>query len=230
MTDVEASDAAVRRSGFVAALTPDEVEALRALGRSVSFPRESTIFSEGDVSGRVVIISEGRVKVASATADGHEAVLAVRGPGDLIGELAAIDDRPHSATCTAIEPVRSIVIPSDAFRDFLGTHPRVALHLLRVVTARLRDADRKRIEFGTQDTVGRVAARLIELAEGYGTTDGDGVLIDLPFSQQELAGWIGASRESVVKALAQMRTRGWIETGRRTITVCDLPALRARAM
>ena len=98
-----------------------------------------------------------------------------------------------------------------------------------MLTGRLRDADRKRIEFGGRDTIGRVAARLVELADQYGAEGDGGVVIDLPFSQQELAGWIGSSRESVVKALTSMRARGWIETGRRSITGASMPALRARA-
>ena len=125
--------------------------------------------------------------------------------------------------------MEALAISSEMFLDYLVDHPRVALHLLRMLTGRLRDADRKRIEFGARDTIGRVAARLVELAEQFGTEGGTGVVIDLPFSQQELAGWIGSSRESVVKALTQMRARGWIETGRRSITVRDMAALRTRA-
>jgi CRP/FNR family cyclic AMP-dependent transcriptional regulator len=102
------------------------------------------------------------------------------------------------------------------------------LHLLRAVTAKLRDADRKRVEFGAQDMLGRVAARLVELADEFGLTSDAGLVIDLSFPQQELADWIGASRESVVKALSQMRAWGWIETGRRAITVHNLLALQAR--
>jgi CRP/FNR family cyclic AMP-dependent transcriptional regulator len=219
----------LKRSGFLSSLAAEDEHALLALGRAVQFHRDATIFSEGDVSGRVVILIGGRVKVSSDLSEGREVVLAIRGPGDLIGELSAIDKRPHSATCTAMEPVEALVIPSETFLDYLVDHPRVAIHLLRMLTSRLRDADRKRIEFGARDTLGRVAARLVELAEQFGTEGDTGVVIDLPFSQQELAGWIGTSRESVVKALSQMRARGWIETGRRVITVRDLPALRARA-
>ena len=219
----------VRGTGFVASLHPTEEAALLKLGRTVRFHRDATIFSEGDVSGRVVVLVKGRVKVSSDRSEGHEVVLAIRGPGDLIGELSAIDDHPHSATCTAMEPVEALVISSDGFLDFLVEHPHVALHLLRMLTGRLRDADRKRIEFGGRDTIGRVAARLVELADQYGAEGDGGVVIDLPFSQQELAGWIGSSRESVVKALTSMRARGWIETGRRSITVRNMPALRARA-
>jgi len=102
--------------------------------------------------------------------------------------------------------------------------------LLQVLSRKLRDADRKRIEFGAYDTVGRVCKRLVELAERFGEERGASVRIALPLSQQELAGWTGSSREAVSKALHQLRARGYIETARRGITVLDLAAIRRRAI
>lgn len=181
------------------------------------------------MSGRVVLLVRGRVKVFSSAHGGREVVLAIRGPGDLLGEISAVDGGPHSATCVAMEQVEALAVGSEAFRGFLEAHPRVAIGLLETIASRLRDADRKRVEFGSQDTLGRVAARLVELVDQYGTDHGGRLSIDLAFSQHELAGWVGASRESVVKALSSMRSRGWIETRRRRIIVLDLPALRDRA-
>jgi CRP-like cAMP-binding protein len=97
------------------------------------------------------------------------------------------------------------------------------------VIAKLRDADRKRIEFGAHDTTGRVAARLVEMAERFGQPVDDGMKIGLPFSQDELAGWTGASREAVSKALGVLRSAGEIRTGRMTVVVRDLEALRRRS-
>jgi CRP-like cAMP-binding protein len=101
---------------------------------------------------------------------------------------------------------------------------------MRMLAQRLRDADRKRIEFGAQDSTGRVAARLVELAERFGTGSSDGeIKIALPLSQDELAGWVGSSREAVSKALGVLRSAGWIRTSRMSVVVLDLPALRRRA-
>jgi CRP-like cAMP-binding protein len=100
---------------------------------------------------------------------------------------------------------------------------------MRTLTGKLRDADRKRIEFGAYDTTGRVAARLVEMAERFGEPSEDGVAIALPFTQDELAGWTGASREAVSKALGALRTAGWIRTSRMRVVVRDLAALRERA-
>jgi CRP/FNR family cyclic AMP-dependent transcriptional regulator len=210
-------------------LDPAELRSLSALGRLVRFADGARIFREGEVSGRVILLVRGRVKVFSSTKDGREIVLAIRGPGDSLGEISAVDGGPHSATCEAMEPVEALAVASEVFRGFLKAHPQVAFLLLQTITSRLRDADLKRVEFGGQDTLGRVAARLIELAEQYGSDDDGRVNIDLAFSQHELAGWVSASRESVVKALTVMRSRGWIETRRRRIIVLNLPAVRERA-
>ncbi|HVQ98507.1 MAG TPA: helix-turn-helix domain-containing protein, partial [Mycobacterium sp.] len=108
-------------------------------------------------------------------------------------------------------------------------HPRTMWLLLRIFTGRLRDADRKRVEFGVYDTMSRVAHRLVELAERFGEPTEAGILITLPFTQHELAGWVGASREAVAKALRTFRARGYLQTQRRTVTVLDIEGLRRQA-
>jgi CRP-like cAMP-binding protein len=169
------------------------------------------------------------VKATSHTVGGAEIVLAVRGPGALLGELSAVSREPRSATVQALEPITALVMPLADFEVYLKEHGRVAFLLMRLIAERLRDADRKRIEFGAQDTTGRVAARLVELAERFGTPVEGGVRIGLPLSQDELAGWIGASREAVSKALGVLRSAGWIRTSRLSVVVLDLEALRDRA-
>jgi CRP-like cAMP-binding protein len=125
--------------------------------------------------------------------------------------------------------VEALLIPTGRFLGFIETHPRVAIVLLQMLSRRLRDADRKRIEFAAYDSVGRVARRLVELADRFGESSEDGLRITLPLSQQELAAWVGASREAVSKALHTLRARKWVETARRGVTVLDLEALRRRA-
>jgi len=147
----------------------------------------------------------------------------------LLGELSAIDGGPRSATVTALEPVGLLAIASTEFERLLLDHPRIAFVLMRELTRRLRDADRKRIEFGAFDTTGRVAARLVELADRFGQQTDEGLRIDLPLSQDELAGWTGSSREAVTKALRTLRAQGWIRTGRLRVIITDMDALRERA-
>jgi CRP-like cAMP-binding protein len=129
-----------------------------------------------------------------------------------------------------LEPVDAVQLDAAQFLSFLEVSPKAAMWLVRSVLGRIRDADRKRAEFASSDAAGRLARRLAELAEDHGEQDGTDVRIVLPLSQEELAGWTGASREAVAKALAQFRSRGWLSTERRRITVHDLEALRRRGL
>jgi CRP/FNR family transcriptional regulator, cyclic AMP receptor protein len=213
---------------FLAALSPEEEAALRGTAMVRNFPRGTALFHERQAAGRVLVVLQGCVKLSCLSEGGKEVVLAIRGPGDLLGELAAIDGEPRSATATALEPVETLSLSAADFRSFLEAHPRVALALLSVLSRRLRDADRKRVEFAAEDTMTRVAARIVELSERFGDEVARGLEIDLPISQEELAGWTGCSRDSVVNALQAMRGLGWIETQRRRILVRDIDALRRR--
>ncbi|WP_131740067.1 Crp/Fnr family transcriptional regulator [Actinomadura roseirufa] len=229
---------ALEPGSFLAELTPLERDDLEARGRVRSFERGETLFTEGEQPGWVAVLLKGRVKAFSYREQGGEALLAVRGPGALLGEVAAIDGLPRSATVAALEPAQALAVTAEEFMAFLQAHGRVSILIMRMLCQRWRDADRKRVEFGMFDATGRVAQRLVELAErfgvpyerrGGGEDAGQSVRITLNLSQEELAGWVGASREAVSKALRTLRRHGWIETGRRRVIVHDLAALRRHA-
>ena len=212
---------------FGDALDEDGRRRFASLGRPRRYPGGSTLFLEGDRGTNVLVIRSGRVKVRKETAEGHELVLALRGPGALVGELAALDDgvSRRSATGIALGPVVAQVIPNAEFVAFLEQHPRALLALTRIIIGRLHDADRRRAEFGTYDTLGRVARVLAELLD-TSRPEGDGeVCVEPNLSQHELAGLVGASRESVVRALGELRRRGLITTGRRRLVVRDVAGL-----
>lgn len=211
---------------FLARLPAADAQALLDSGSRRTWPAGATVFDEGEQADRVVIVLSGRVKVSSHSETGAEVVLAFRGRGALLGEISAIDRRPRSATVTAVEKVDGIEVGAAAFWDYLAKHPAASLLLLRTLASRLRDADRKRIEFGTHDAVGRVARRLVEMAERFGEPGPDGIRIGLRFTQEELAGWTGSSREAVVKALRRLRARGCVQTRRMSVVVTDLDLLR----
>ena len=204
-------------------------EEVFADGSRRRFGSGAVVFSEGDVSNRVVLVLSGRLKVSVCSEDGREVVLGYREGGDVLGEFTALDGEPHLATVTAVEPTEALVLPADRFVEALEERPEAAMELLRSVIGRLRDADRKRLEFASLDSTGRLARRLVELAERYGEAEGDGVRITLPITQQELAGWVSTSREAVSKGLHRLRERGLIDVQRRSVTVLDLEGLRRRA-
>jgi CRP/FNR family transcriptional regulator, cyclic AMP receptor protein len=219
--DVEASAA-----DFWSALDPDDARALEAHGIRRSFARGHAICHAGQVADRVLVLRSGRVKVTAPSASGREIVLAFNGPGELVGELAALDGGVRSASIVALEPVEVLAFAPDDFRAFLDANPGAALALARTLSRRLRDADVRLMQFATFDALGRVAIRLSELCDRFGERDGEHVEVVLPLSQEELAGWACTSLESVARALQTMRSLGWIETRRRAIRVLDLEAVR----
>ncbi|GAA1102574.1 Crp/Fnr family transcriptional regulator [Nocardiopsis metallicus] len=214
---------------FWSGLTGEERSALRAAGRVRRWDRREIVFHEGSAPDFVLVVLTGRVKVSSHTEDGTEALLAVRGPGALLGELGVVDERPRSATVQTLEDMTGLVLGMEQFTGYLEEYPRTALILLRTVVGRLRDADRKRVEFGSMGAARRVAARLVELADRFGNQSAEGLRVALPVSQDELASWTGVSRAAVNKAMGVLRSHGWVTTGRLNITVHDMAALRRYA-
>jgi CRP-like cAMP-binding protein len=214
---------------FLGRLDAEEVASLRSRAIPRHFARGATIMREHEVRGRVVVIERGHAKVTATTDDGKEIVLAFRGPGDLLGELAALGGEPRSATVRTLEPLDAIAVASGDFDAFLEEHPRVALVILRVVIGHLREADRQQFEFAAYQTLGRISRRLLELAERFGEPCEAGVRISLRISQEELAGWAGASREATTKALHDLRKMGLVATERRHLTVRSVAQLKRLA-
>ena len=192
-------------------------------------PKSSPVLRAGSAGEDVIVVLEGRVKLVAAGAGGREVVLAIRGAGELIGEMAVLGGIRRTATGVAVDEVEVGSISGEDFRDFLAEHPDVGLVLIRMLVRRLAEADRDRIDLATHDSIGRVAKRLLELAADHGVPAEVGRKIDLSLSQDELASWTGATRETVSRALRLMRTLGWIATDRRAITVLDPAALRRRS-
>jgi CRP/FNR family cyclic AMP-dependent transcriptional regulator len=213
---------------FLSELDPAERAELEALGTVRRYPRGEVLFHEGDDAGAVLVLLHGCVKAAQVS-DGREVILAFLGPGELLGELSAVDGFPRSGTVRAIDDVEALVIPGSAFRAFLERRPGIAFTLLRSVVARLRESDRQLVDYAVNDVVVRVAGRLVELCDRFGAEHDGHVDTGLAITQDELASWAGASREAVAKAMGIRRTLGWVQTERRRVVVLDLPALRRYA-
>jgi CRP/FNR family cyclic AMP-dependent transcriptional regulator len=137
--------------GMLSSLGTDQAVVLCRLGTPVHLRPDSILFNEGDVSGKVALILSGRIKACTRTEEGREVVFGVMGAGDVIGELSAIDGRPHSATATVVETADVLVIPAVDFKAYVEAHPQMALLLVKILGERLRDADRRRVEFGKHD-------------------------------------------------------------------------------
>jgi CRP/FNR family transcriptional regulator, cyclic AMP receptor protein len=218
----------VGETPFLGQLGSSDAEALMQLVKRRLVRRAQLILRAGAAGDDVVVVLEGHVKLVAYGADRREVVLAIRGPGELIGEMAALAGQRRTATVIAVDDVQVGYLTADELRGFLVAHPDVALVLIRMLVRRLSEADRDRVDLATQDSVGMVAKRLVELATEHGKRVDEGTLIEFSLTQDELASWTGATRETVSRALRLMRRVGWIATDHRSITVLDLPALRER--
>jgi CRP/FNR family transcriptional regulator/CRP/FNR family cyclic AMP-dependent transcriptional regulator len=175
------------------------------------FRRGETVFRHGDVGNALYFLERGRVKVVVTSEQGEEVLLAVLGPGEVFGELSVFDGQPRSATIAALEDTATLMLERGAFQEFVRREPDVALHLLAVLSQRLRTGDTMIEDCAFLDVPGRLAKKLLDLAEQHGQRTPDGVEIQLRLTQRELAGMVAASRESVNKHLAYFRQKGLVK-------------------
>jgi glycogen debranching enzyme GlgX len=211
-------------------LTRDEQDALAAMGRDRKYPPGATLCVQGDPATHVFVLVDGWVKILSVTDDGREHVLALRGDGDIVGETAGETTGQRNATMKAIGNVHALIVGYDRFSSFLDSHPGADHAHRRVMTRRWNDADtmlrRRTVTSGSQ----RLAGLLLDLAGPHGSgADDDAIEVALPLSQEELASLVDASRATVTRALRNWRSRGFIRTGQRRITITDLSGLRQAA-
>lgn len=213
---------------FLRQLSREDAETLLAKVRRRKIARHEPVVRAGSAGDDVGILLEGRVKLVAFGADRREVVLAIRGAGELIGEMAALAGQRRTASAVAMEEAEVGFMRSEEFREYLAEHPQASLILIRMLIRRLSEATREVVDLATQDSVGRVAKRLLELAADHGTQTPEGTRIELSLTQDELASWTGATRETVSRALRLMRRLGWIVTDNRSITVLDAAAMRDR--
>jgi CRP/FNR family transcriptional regulator len=222
-------DASLRRVSLFAGLDDDSWQSLRTRLKQSSSSRASAIFTEGDPGGELHVILSGKVKISRAAADGRENLLAVLGPGDLFGELSLFNPGPRTATATAITDVQLATFSHDDLRPVIIEQPEVAAELLRALAERLRQTNDAMADLVFTDVPGRVAKALLSLAERFGETDPDGVRVHHDLTQEELAQLVGASRETVNKALSDFAGRGWLRVDARSVVLLDVERLRRRA-
>jgi CRP/FNR family cyclic AMP-dependent transcriptional regulator len=199
-------------------LSPESLDLLRNAGAIESHEPGTVLIAEGATSERVLLIEQGRVRIQSAMADGRQVVLAIRGPGEILGETGALMSQPHSASVMTVTPVTLIRLPTDRFLSLLSVHPRLAVDLTRAMARRLEEANRRRAEMVTDSAPVRVLRLLQSLAMTNGVRQPDGTTeVSIHLSQGELADAISMSREAYARALGKLRADGLVTTGRGTI-------------
>lgn len=213
----------------------ETLQRLRKRSRTVHVSPGETVFSEGDRSTTVYIVESGLLKVCKVGVDGKTSILALRRSGALVGEQATIDLHPRLASVVALTATELTAVPAEWFLDALETCPDLSMMLLHQFSARLRETSTHMLEYATADAPSRVASRLVALIpddqlQQLEEAPAVPVRLKLPLSQAELAEWCGVSRETIVKALRELRTAGLIETARKTVTILDFDALHRRGL
>lgn len=219
----------VRQAPLFAALDEEAASALLASMTKTQLGRSKVLFHEGDPGDRVYVITEGKVKLGRTSGDGRENLLAVLGPGEMFGELSLFDPGPRNATATAVSEAVLVGLGSDDLGTWLTGRPDVAQQLLRALARRLRRTNETLADLVFSDVPGRVAKAFLDLSERFGRPTEDGLRVAHDLTQEELAQLVGASRETVNKALADFASRGWLRLEARAVILIDIDRLRKRA-
>lgn len=218
------SDSRWARGSLLASLPEAQRQVVLELGRTRQYPAGDVLLNQGDPSDFVIIIRDGYVKISAVTEDGAESLLAIRTAGDVIGELAAMDGLPRSATARAADAVVAQVVSKQELDRCLREQPGIARAFNQAVGAKLRLATQRRVDF-RRDTRTRLAQVLVDLYYSSPASQDDGD-IEILVTQSELAGLIGASEPAVHKAVRSLREAGAVNTGYAKLVIRDIEALR----
>jgi CRP-like cAMP-binding protein len=216
-----ADPALLARTPFFAGLDGPAVESVAGLCEQRELRRNDVIFRQGEEASELFVVESGRVAIANRSDDGRESLVALMEPGDLFGEMGLFDGI-RSADARALELSTVIAVPYGPVREALEHQPNALWSVVALLAGRLRAVDEALADTVFLDVPGRTAKRLLELA-------GDGDQFQLPVTQEELAGMVGASRERVNKAISQFVRLGWLEQQDRVYRIRDREQLSRRA-
>jgi len=217
-----------KQVSFFADLPEEEIQALASVAKRRTFRSGEVIFHRDDPGQVLYMIKDGKVKICIISPDGQEVSLAVLGKGEYFGEFALLDGLPRSADAVALERVECHTLQRSDFHNAILKHPKIAILVLEALSKRLRNTDQMVEDLIFLDVYGRVAKKLLELAEAHGIKADDGVRIDVRLTQQELASMVGASRESVNKVLGYFTDKNFISTDKHRITLHRMADLKRR--
>ncbi len=219
----------IKSAPLFLALDEEASYALRASMVEIDLLRGETLFTEGDPGDRLYVIIDGKIKLGTTSNDGRESLLAVLGPGEMFGELSLFDPGPRTATATALTETNVLGLGHEALGPWLTGRPEVAKALLMALAQRLRRTNENLSDLVFSDVPGRVAKALVDLGEKFGVKQQDGLYVEHDLTQEELAQLVGASRETVNKALADFVQREWIKLEPRAVLLIDSERLNKRA-
>jgi len=218
----------IRKAPLFTALDDAASASLLANMVSVKISKGSVLFAEGDGGDQLYVIAEGKLKLGTSSGDGRENLLSILGPGEMFGELSLFDPGPRTSTATAVTDVKLLSLGQEKLLPWLAENPKVALQLLARLAQRLRRTNEAVGDLVFSDVPGRVAKALIDLGERFGKKTEEGLFVHHDLTQEELAQLVGASRETVNKALADFAGRNWLKLDGRAVLITDFERLSKR--
>jgi CRP-like cAMP-binding protein len=219
----------IRAVPLLAGLDLRVAEALISMMSIRRLERGDVLFREQERGDRFYIILSGKLKLGRAAVDGRENLLALLGPGEMVGELTVFDPGPRNATAVAVSDCEVAALAHSDLVAWIDENPQVSMTLLAALARRLRRTDDSLSSMVFTDVPGRVAKALLDLAKRFGKTCGSELHVAHDLTQEELAQLVGASRETVNKALADFTGRGWIRLEVRSVVLLDVERLERRA-
>jgi len=208
---------------------PDEnVQRLLKVARRRSFRRGEVVFHRGDPADSLHLVAKGRFAIRVMTPVGDQATIAVRGPGESFGEMALVgEEASRSATVEALEAAETFCVYETEFARLRGEHPAVNEFLISLLAAEVSSMNERLLEALYLPVERRVLRRLIEVAQIY--QRGADEVVEIPLTQEEVAGLAGTSRATVNAVLGDAQSRGLLELRRGRVTIVDGAGLAARA-
>jgi CRP/FNR family transcriptional regulator len=219
----------VKKTPLFAALDDETAMRLADSMTPIHLARGESVFEEGEQGDSLYVIVTGKMKLARTSGDGRESLLSVLGPGEMFGELSLFDPGPRLTSGRAVGEAELLALGNADLRAFLAEHPEVAMMMLAGLARRLRRTNEDMSDLVFTDVPGRVAKALLDLSVRFGKRTDQGIKVAHDLTQEELAQLVGASRETVNKALADFATRGWLVLGAKSVTLIDLDRLRRRS-
>jgi CRP-like cAMP-binding protein len=195
---------------LLAGIPPDDVRAVLSLARRSVYRRGEVVFHHHDPADAVHLVAKGRFDIRITSPHGDVVSLAIRGPGEIFGELAIVTGAERSATVTALEPGETLVLRGSELRRLAREHPSVDEVLVRFLAEHVALLSERLVEAYTVDAETRVARRVLELGRVYGGAPP----VVIPLIQEDLAALAGTSRATVKRVLRDAESRGLVELGR----------------
>lgn len=203
-------------------LPPAAIERVAAAAQQRTLRRGDVLFHESDPGEELFVVESGRIAIANKSFDGRESVVALMEPGDVFGEMSLFDGHGRSADARALESSKVYAVPFEPLRALFREQPDLLWSVVELLARRIRNMDVALADAVFLDVTGRTAKRLLELAGGSDE-------FQLPITQEELAGLVGASRERVNKAISSFVRLGWLEQRERKYKITNRVQLERRA-